>query len=215
VGAGRVGAELANRLSEQGHQVTVIDQLDANMDNLPHDFRGRMLTADVLNRDVLEQAGIREADGLAAVSNSDSINAVVAHLARTLYHVPNMVVRSYDPHLRPLLEAFGLQTISPSSWGARRIEEMLSQPSLRTVFSAGNGEVVIYEFVVPPAWAGRPVNEVFEDRVCRVVALTRAGRAFLPDCGFLLETGDIVHVSSTQEDVKALRQQLSAAQEKH
>jgi len=145
VGAGRVGAELAYRLSQQGHQVTVIDQLDANMDNLPADFRGRTVTADVLNRDALRQAGIEEADGLAAVSNTDSVNTVVAHLARTIYNVPNVVVRSYDPRWRPLLEAFGLQIVSPSSWGARRIEEMLTQPSLRSVFSAGNGEVEIVE----------------------------------------------------------------------
>ena len=56
---------------------------------------------------------------------------------------------------RALLEAFDLQIISPSTWGAQRMEEILSRASLPAVFSAGNGEVEIYEFVVPPAWNGR------------------------------------------------------------
>jgi len=208
VGAGRLGAELAYRLSKQGHDVVVIDLMDVNMDNLPADYRGRTLTADPMNREVLRQAGIEGVDGVAVVSNNDSVNAVVGHLARTLYHVPNVVVRNYDPRWRPVLEAFGLQIISPSSWGAQRIEELLYQSTLRAVFSAGNGEVEIYEFIVPPMWRGRPVNELFSEGLCRVMALTRAGKAFMPDGSFAMETGDIVHISSTAEGVEELRRRL-------
>jgi len=213
VGAGRVGAELAQRLSKQGHEVTVLDVQDVNMDNLSTGFRGRTVMADPLNRDVLKQAGIEGADGLAAVSNNDSVNAVVAHLARTLYQVPNVIVRNYDPRWRPLMEAFGLQIISPSTWGAQRIEELLYQSNLKAVFSAGNGEVEIYEFLAPAAWNGLPVHQLFPDGICRVMALTRAGKAFVPSCDFPLATGDIVHVSATQESASELRRRLQSAQE--
>ena len=68
---------------------------------------------------VLERAGIREADGLAAVTNSDTLNAVVAHAARVIYNVPNVVARNYDPNLRTVIEAFGLQTVSSTYWTSR------------------------------------------------------------------------------------------------
>jgi trk system potassium uptake protein TrkA len=213
VGCGRVGAELAYRLYQKGHQVTVIDQLDTAFDNLPPDFRGRMVEEEVLNQDVLRRAGIEQADGLAAVTNSDSVNAVVAHVARAAYHVPNVVVRNYDPSWRPLHEAFGLQVISSASWGAQRLEELLYHAEIRTVFSAGNGEVEIYEFSVPEAWHGRSLQDLLPEGQCLAVALTRAGRAILPSDEMLLEAGDVVLLSATADGIEVLRQQLSSAQD--
>jgi trk system potassium uptake protein TrkA len=205
VGCGRVGAELAYRLFQRGHQVTVVDRLAAAFDNLPPDFRGRTVEGEVLHRDVLQRAGIERAHGLAAVTNSDSLNAVVAHTARSEYHIENVVARNYDPSWRPVHETFGLQVVSSASWGAQRIEELLYGSAIRTVFSAGNGEVEMYEFAVPEAWQGRSLQELLPERECVAVALTRAGRAMLPTGETRLEAGDVIHVSATLEGIEALR----------
>ncbi len=209
VGSGRVGSELAYRLFQRGHRVTVIDPTRASFDNLPPDFRGQTIEGEALNQDVLRRAGIAQAEGLAAATNSDSTNAVVAHVARTVYHVPNVVVRNYDPHWRGQHEAFGLQLVSSASWGAQRMEEMLYQSEIRTVFSAGNGEVEIYEFGVPEAWNGASLADLFPDGPCTVAAITRAGRAELPSNGTRLETGDAILVSATMEGILELRQRLA------
>ena len=210
VGCGRVGAELAYRLFQKGHQVAVIDQVASAFDNLPEDFRGRTIEGEVLAQDVLRRAGIEQAEGLAAVTNSDSLNAVVAHLARTVYNVPQVVVRNYHPRWRPLHEAFGLQVVSSTSWGAQRIEELLYHADARSVFSAGNGEVEIYEFVVPEAWRGHGLEELLPAGQCLAVALTRAGRAMLPSQGVRLEGGDILHLSATLAGIEALRHRVSS-----
>ena len=125
VGCGRVGAELCYHLFSQGHHVVVVDINKESFNRLHPDFRGRTLEGEGLAEGVLERAGIREADGLAAVTNSDTLNAVVAHAARTVYNVPNVVARNYDPNLRTIIEAFGLQTVGSTSWGAQRVEELL------------------------------------------------------------------------------------------
>ncbi len=213
VGCGRVGAALAYQLDKKGHQVTVIDQVVSAFDNLPPDFHGRMEEGDVLSQEVLHRAGIQQADGLAAVTNSDSVNAVVAHVARTVYHVPNVVVRNYDPRWRPLYEAFGLQVVSSTSWGAQRMEELLSNASLRPIFSAGNAEVQIYELVVPEAWHGRSLQELFSEGQCLTVALTRAGRAMLPSHVLSLAAGDVLYLSATREGIEALHRRLNSQQE--
>jgi len=207
IGCGRVGAELANRLFRKGHEVSVVDQRPEAFRNLGPEFRGRTIEGEVLNRNVLRRAGIEAADGLAAVTNSDSLNAVVAHAARAIFRVPNVVARNYDPRRRPLFEAFGLQVISSTSWGAQRVEELLYHGEIRTVFSAGNGEVEVYELTVPPAWAGRLLGELLRDH-CRVVALTRAGRAHLPEADDPLEAGDVLHLSATLDGIEALRARL-------
>ncbi len=210
VGCGRVGAELCYHLFESGHQVVVVDINKESFNRLHPDFRGRTLEGEGLAEGVLERAGIHEADGLAAVTNSDTLNAVVAHAARTIYNIPNVVARNYDPNLRSIIEAFGLQTVGSTYWGAQRVEELLINPSQRAVYSAGNGEVEVYEVYVPEEWNGHTLKELLDPlKNCNPVALSRAGRASLPELSMKLQTGDLLLVSSTFEGIGALTARLS------
>jgi len=213
IGCGRVGAELAYRLFKRGHQVTVIDYQSTSFANLPSDFRGRTIQGEALNQQVLHRAGIDKADGMALVTSSDSVNAVVAHAAKVVYGLKNIVVRNYDPRWRSLYEHFGLQVVSSSSWGAQRIEELLSDVTLRTIFSAGNGEVEIYEILIPDSWHGRRLGEVVNHSGCMPVAVTRAGKAMMPAADTALQAGDILHLSATFEGIEALRRQLAQPKE--
>ena len=210
VGCGRVGSDLAYRLYHAGHKVTVVDSAEQSFERLKPDFRGRTVTGEVLSKEVLERAGIEKADGLAAVTNSDPLNAVVAHIARRIYKIPNVIVRNYDPNLYPVLEGFGFQVVSSTAWGAQRIEELLSGASTRTVYSAGNGEVEIYELVVPQNWNGSTLGELLgSPGEYLPVALTRTGRSSLPTADTMLETGDLLNVSATAEGIAVLRSSLA------
>jgi trk system potassium uptake protein TrkA len=210
VGCGRVGAELCHHLFTRGHHVVVVDINKEAFNRLHPDFRGRTLEGEGLAEGVLERAGIREADGLAAVTNSDTLNAVVAHAARTVYDVKNVVARNYDPNLRSIIEAFGLQTVGSTYWGAQRVEELLMNPSQRMVYSAGNGEVEVYEVQISEEWDGRTLDELLKSlEQCYPVALSRAGRSLLPESNITLQTGDLLAVSSTFEGIGALTARLS------
>ena len=208
VGCGRLGAELAYRLYQRGHVVSIIDLDEKAFTKLPADFQGRFSEGSALNRDVLHRAGIEECDSVAVVTDSDSLNAVVGHLARDTFKVPNVVVRNYDPRYRSIQEAFGLQGISSLSWGAQRIEEMMYHTDVRAVFSAGNGEVEIYELSIPENCAGVTVGDLVATEMCMPVAITRAGKAILPNMKSTLQAGDILHVSATLDGVEALRSRI-------
>jgi len=209
VGCGRVGSELAYRLYKKGHQIAVIDHVGGSFEHLPPDYRGRTVEGEVLSEDVLSRTGVEQADGLAAVTNSDAVNAVVGHVARTVYNVANVVVRNYDPRWRPLHEAFGLQIVGSTAWGAQRIEELLYDPQARPVFTAGNGEVSVFELPIPERWSGRSLAELLpEGAESRAVALTRAGKALLPPGTLRFEPGDVLHVSATIAGLEALRRRL-------
>jgi trk system potassium uptake protein len=208
VGCGRLGAELSTRLFQRGHEVSVIDSNEAAFSKLPANFEGRLNEGDAINRDVLHRAGIERADAVAAVTDSDVLNAVVGHLARSYYNVPNVIVRNHDPRYRPILETFGLQVVSALSWGAQRVEEMLYNAEVRAVFSAGNGEVEIYEVGISESWSGHILSDVISSNACVPVSVTRAGRAMLPSANMLLETGDLVLVSATLEGIDALRSRM-------
>lgn len=215
IGCGRFGAELAYRLFTNGHQVVVVDANSKAFNRLHPDFRGRTVEGDSLSADTLSRAAVEKADGLAVVTNSDTMNAVIGHTVRV--HYPNMkqvIVRNYDPAMRGMLEAFGLQIVSSTAWGAERVQELLLDPSFRAVFSAGNGEVELYEMFINEKSGGKTVSALLEgceNIVC--VALTRAGRAELPTAHAVLQKGDILTVSATLEGVRSLRSKLGEGKE--
>jgi trk system potassium uptake protein TrkA len=213
VGCGRVGAELAFLLYRRGHDVNIIDHVGSSFSHLDPAWRGRTIEAEAMAEGILERAGVERADALASVTNSDAVNAVVAHVALSVYHVPSVVSRNYDPRWRPLHEAMELHMVSSTAWGAQRVEELLENRRMRPVFSAGNGEVELYELTLPPAWDGKPLAELTKGVACTVVSLTRGGRACLPDARAKLHGGDIVHVGAPIESARELRGRVYGGEE--
>jgi trk system potassium uptake protein TrkA len=114
-----------------------------------------------------------------------------------------------------MLEAFGLQIVSSTAWGAERLQELLIDPSFRAVFSAGNGEVELYEMYISQNWDGRILAALLDGCKNKVVvaALTRAGRAELPSPESILKSGDVLTVSTTLEGVTTLRARLQEGTE--
>jgi trk system potassium uptake protein TrkA len=207
VGCGRVGVELALAL-HQKHQVSVLDRNLNSFDRLGLHFSGRTVQGHAMDRTVLERAGIEAAQALAAVTSSDNLNAIVARIAQDIYHVKRVVARIYNPRRAPIYEKLNLQTVSSSSWGAHRIEQLLVHPGMQSVSSAGNGEVQVYELTVPSEWNGRKISDLIPMDSAIPVALARNGKGILPRPETLLELQDILQVSSTPAGVKILRERI-------
>lgn len=207
VGCGRVGVELALSL-HQDHTVSVIDRNSSSFDRLGLHFSGRTVQGHAMDRTSLERAGIETTDALAAVTSSDNVNAIVARIARDIFHVNGVVARIYNPRRAPIYEKLNLQTVSSSSWGAHRIEQLLVHPGMQTITSAGSGEVQVYELTVPSEWHGHKVSELVPMEYAIPVALTRNGKGILPRGEIMLASQDILQVSSTPEGVKILRERV-------
>ncbi|MEW6402353.1 MAG: TrkA family potassium uptake protein [Chloroflexota bacterium] len=208
VGCGRVGVELALAL-HQNHTVSVIDRNARSFDRLGLHFSGRTVQGHGMDRTALERAGIESADALAAVTSSDNVNAIVARVAQKIYHVKRVVARIYNPRRAPIYEKLDLQTVSSSTWGAHRIEQLLIHPGMQSISSAGNGEVQVYEMTVPSDWNGRKLSDLVPLEYAIPVALARSGKGILPRSEIILEAQDILQVSSTPEGVKILRERVN------
>ncbi len=113
VGCGRLGGSLANQLSRDGHQIVVIDRREGAFDKLSSDFSGFRILGDASEIDVLRQAHIERATHLFAVTTQDNLNLMVAQIALTLFHVPTVVARVFDPLREQIYSEFGIETVSP------------------------------------------------------------------------------------------------------
>ena len=100
--------------------------------------------------------------------------------------------------------------VSSTDWGVQRIEELLYHEEMHTVFSAGNGEVEIYELVIGQQWHGHTVGELVPEGEALAVSVTRGGRSFLPKEDTCLELNDTLHVSATLEGIEMLRHRVNA-----
>jgi trk system potassium uptake protein TrkA len=192
MGCGKVGTQVSRRMAAEGHEVTVIDPDPAALARLGPEFKGRRLTGVGFDQKVLLDAGIERAEAFAATSASDTANIVAARIARTIYHVPRVVCRLYDPRRAEIYKRLGLVTISVTTWGSQRIYELLSHAELDTLLSFGQGQVALVEAEVPSQLVGRSVSHVSVPGEIIVVAITRQGEAFLPILGSEFRQGDLV-----------------------
>ncbi|GEM82029.1 potassium channel family protein [Meiothermus hypogaeus] len=204
VGCGRMGSGLAQALDQRGHQVTVIDRDGTALNALGPTFKGHRVVGVAFDRAILEQAQIQRADGLAAVTNSDETNIVTARVARSLFRVPRVVARVYDPRKAEVYRRLGLETISTTAWGIGRITELLTYTHLDVLHSLGE-QVDLVQAEVPPTLAGRPVSELAIPGEVQVVTLEREGRTLLPLAGMVLKAGDRLRLAVFTPSADRLR----------
>ena len=194
VGCGRIGSELAQTVMDAGHQVAIIDHAPESFERLGTNFEGRTICGDVLDKAVLQRAGINEADGLAAVTSNDATNFVAGRIAKEIYQVENVVVRAYDPRRRAAFESLGIRAIASSSWGAQRLTQLLTLPEQSPMMTFGHGEVSLAEIAITEDQNGKKLSD-FQGAAQYPVAVIRSGEALLPNPELKLQVGDLVVVS--------------------
>lgn len=212
VGCGRVGADLALRLFRRGHEVAVVDPDPRSFANLSSDYRGRTLTGSILAEEVARRAELSRADGLAAVTSSDTVNAVVAHAARSIYGIANVVVRNFDPRVLPLHRVFRHRVVSSTTWGAARIESLLHLPEEyegQWLLELGAGELVVSEVYVTPPWAGLAMRDLMEGLSVVPMSITREGLSAIARWDSLLAVDDVIHLTASAATIAAVRERLA------
>lgn len=126
VGCGRLGSILANRLSKDGHSVVVIDR-DANaFRKLSAEFSGYRIHSNTVEIAALREAQIDRADCLLATTDQDNVNMMVAQIARTIFHVPVVLARAYEPAHEFIYHELDVKIISPTHLAADAFFEALS-----------------------------------------------------------------------------------------
>lgn len=195
VGCGRLGGNLANALSAERHNVVVIDRNPLSFGRLSREFNGQMLTGVGFDREILQKADIEGADALAATTDSDNVNIVVAVTAKETFKVPRVVARIYDPEAAEIYRREGIPTVTPTVLAANTMKAMIAHPQLVILSALGSGEVKIIEAEVPKPLAGRTVQDLTVPGESMVHVIVRRGQAMIPRADTRLEAWDVLHIS--------------------
>ena len=209
VGCGRVVSELAVAVEAAGHTVAVIDKDRNAFRHLPGNFGGKAVLGFGFDRDHLEQAGIDDADALAAVTNGDNSNILAARIARETYEIPNVVARIYDPRRAVIYQRLGIQTVATVAWTTDQVLRRLFPDTSVSEWTDATGTISLVERALPAAWAGRRLADLDERDKFRLVALSRAGRARLFSPEMLGQEGDMLHLAVHADAADELEAKLT------
>ena len=195
MGCGRVGSELTLQLTRAGHEVVIIDKKPEAFDRLPPGFNARTIIGLGFDRDVLEDAGIKEADAFIAVSNGDNSNIVSARVALEHYHVPKVIARIFDPRRAEIYERLNIPTVATTTWGVKQFQLMLLHTGKEVRESLGGGELLRVRVPVPSHLVGKPVSTLNVDGHILVAGVSRGGKGFIPSIDSTLQEGDFLIVT--------------------
>lgn len=213
-GAGQVGGQIALRLSEEGHSVTVID-IDAD---LVRRMTDRLDVSGVVGHaahpDIQEQAGAIDAEMLVAATQIDEVNMIACQVAHSEFNVPQKIARVrakgyLETRWSDLFRRDHMPIdviISPENEVAKVAVSRLRKPAAFDMSSYFDGAVSIVAIALPPDCAVlntplRQLTELFSTLSAQVLAVRREGRLQIADPNDQLVAGDQIHVLSTAADL--------------
>ena len=214
MGCGRMGSDLTVELCQAGHTLSVIDKQASAFDRLPPGFNAKTLVGQGFDRDLLEEAGIKEADAFLAVSSGDNSNIVSARVAREHYAVPRVIARINDPRRADIYERLNIPTVAPVRAGVKQIMLLMFHPREEIRESMAGGDLLRMRVEIPEHLVGKLVSSFDEAGRVLVAGVERGGSGFIPVPESTLQEGDAVQIILQSDAIEALDAFLTFQEEK-
>lgn len=208
VGCGRVGSQLATLLSVDGHNVTIIDKESESFRRLGTAFNGVTIRGLGFDEDVLEEAGIRSADAFAAVTDLDNTNLMAAEVARSIFGVPHVMARLYNPQRERTYQQLGLDYVCGTTLVAETLLDKIQSGHGHHIDTFGDVEIVVFKLAA--AAVGKRVHEIDIPGQVMVAIIARGKRTFIPLPDTILQTGDVIRAAIKSEAMGHLKRFMEA-----
>ena len=190
-GCGRVGSELARLLSNEGHDVIIIDKNKSSFDRLRGGFNGVTLVGSGFDVELLKEAGIEKADAFCAVTNGDNTNLISAQVAKKIFNVPKVIARVYDPQRAHIYTALGMDVISGTILFAAMIRDKIIESRFSS-YLIETKELGVIEIEVKHTLKGKMIKDVNIPREFIVAAIRRLNEVIIPEPGTILKEKDVL-----------------------
>lgn len=211
IGAGKVGKTLAKHLTDEGHNIIVIEKDKQVLDNLLNTYDVAGFVGNGATVDIQNEAEVSKADLFIAVTDNDELNLVCCRLARTL-GAKKVIARvrdtDYTEQADLMRDSFGIDVIvNPEHAAAEEIANLLRFPFATLVTSFEKGKVVSVEIKVPEECPiiNKTVEEIVKEFSANLIvgAILREGEVIIPSGQDIICAGDYVNFISTPQKIDA------------
>ena len=219
VGCGKVGANLVDQLSKEGHDITVIDKKAEKIQDITNIYDVMGLVGNGASYSTQMEAGIEETDLIIAVTDSDELNLLCCTVAKRVGKcaaIARVRTPDYSEETGYLREQLGLALIiNPELEAAREVARILYLPTALEVNSFAHGQAELVKFKVPEgnllnglslAYLGKNItNDIL------ICAVERNGEVYMPNGDFVLHSGDVVSFVSERHIARDFLKQIGLA----
>ncbi len=219
VGCGKVGANLVDQLSKEGHDITVIDKKVEKIQDITNTYDVMGLVGNGASYSTQMEAGIEETDLIIAVTDSDELNLLCCTVAKRVGKcaaIARVRTPDYSEETGYLREQLGLALIiNPELEAAREVARILYLPTALEVNSFAHGQAELVKFKVPEgnllnglslAYLGKNItNDIL------ICAVERNGEVYMPNGDFVLQSGDVVSFVSERHIARDFLKQIGLA----
>ena len=219
VGCGKVGANLVDQLSKEGHDITVIDKKAEKIQDITNTYDVMGLVGNGASYSTQMEAGIEETDLIIAVTDSDELNLLCCTVAKRVGKcaaIARVRTPDYSEETGYLREQLGLALIiNPELEAAREVARILYLPTALEVNSFAHGQAELVKFKVPEgnllnglslAYLGKNItNDII------ICAVERNGEVYMPNGDFVLQSGDVVSFVSERHIARDFLKQIGLA----
>lgn len=199
IGCGRLGSTLGRELSDNGHDVCILDRDNEKLSVLGSGFNGQKISGIEFDNDKLLEAGIQKADALLAVTNDDNINITVSLIAKDIHKVPKIIARVNSPEKSYIYDKLGIETINPVLSGIDVLKGKLLAENFDVISSLSENMEII-ELLVN-RYVSLSVQEIEATCSCIISGLLRKNVISLPEKMEVIRIGDRI-ICTIQKDVK-------------
>ena len=208
VGGGKTGSQLAQSLINEGYDVKIVESRPEILERIKKELpEGMIIAGDGSSPAVLEAAGIKQANVLAAVTGEDETNLVVTTLGKFEYNIPRVIGKINNPKNAWLFtKDMGVDAaLNQATILARLIAEEMSMGDMMTLLKLRKGEFSIVEEKIHSASqvVGKHISELQMPVDCVIATILRQGKMVIPHGETILEPEDeilaIVHASQVSQ----------------
>ncbi|MCM8763982.1 MAG: NAD-binding protein [Candidatus Omnitrophica bacterium] len=202
VGGGKVGYFLAERLA-RAHYVSLIEKDRKIADSMTENRNMLIINGDGCQTDILLQAGVKDADVVAAVTGKDEDNLVICQIAKDIFKVKRTVARVNDPKNERIFFQLGVDiAIDSTAIIAKIIEEEVSLEDMINLCAFKKGQLSLVRIDLPEdaPIVKKRMKELNLPAEAVIVAVLRKDHLIVPDSDFIFQQGDEVVALTKVED---------------
>ncbi|MFZ5631383.1 MAG: Trk system potassium transporter TrkA [Bacillota bacterium] len=208
IGAGKVGTEIAHRLSEEGHDIIVIDRNEAQLAKIRETLDVLTVKGNGSSSQLLRDTGLSDSDLLVSVTDSDEINMISCMTAKRV-GVARTIARIRDPdYVRDLIiskEDLGIDlVINPDYAASQEISRLLTLNLPVHTEHFANGRVQMAELTVDESnkqFANKRIQDIEIPKSCLIVGISRRGEMIIPGGNDCIKPNDTLYVLGNAESI--------------
>lgn len=210
VGCGKVGSTIAEQLSIEGHDITIVDTDQSVVQALATRLDIMGVTGNGATHSILMEAGVEESDLLIAVTESDELNllcCMVGKKAGADHTIARVRNPEYSQDIGFMKKELGLaMTINPEYAASTEMARLLRFPSAIEIDTFGRGRVELLEYKIEAdnILAGKSLVDVGKNIKSDILicAVERGEDVIIPNGSFVLKSGDIISVVASTENAR-------------